>query len=93
MLSSTPVGKKCETKKNIKKLTCLETIPLATLETIPLATLETIPLATLETYPLLRLGVEPRIQVSKTHVLTTYTNRAFLVRDSNPRLLGENQVS
>ena len=32
------------------------------------------------TYPMLRLGFEPRTQVSKTHVLTVYTNRADSIR-------------
>ena len=34
----------------------------------------------LATYPLLRLGFEPRTQVSKTHVLAVYTNRADSIR-------------
>lgn len=35
-------------------------------------------------YALLRLGFEPRTQVSKTHVLTVYTNRADSIRVSYP---------
>ena len=34
----------------------------------------------LATYPMLRLGFEPRTQVSKTHVLAIYTNRADSIR-------------